>query len=463
MGEYEEIVKTWIGPKNTESHYNKMQNGGFNWAAFFIPDLYFLTRKMWLEAFSYIFIIIALYYISFLPFMYYPVRLSIIGIRIGIGFLFYKLYKMSIIRKIKRNERRGYSFEQQIEDARKRGGDKVTIAVIANFIICTIIIVEAFIIPIFIKNFIKTYLGLATQSSYIVNSNGMNTWDFEKYYITYDSELWQGTENSGVKTLKYKDSNNSVFHVVLLENRDCIEMFDELKDKPKAEQKKFLEDEGIKVNDISFERINAKIGKITIDGYNDGKLIKAYMFTTNNETIMFFSYINEQSTKFDIDFENVIKTFTLKDSNNSSTNNNTNINNKVNTNNNLNNSNTVRKLSYDIPKVFKESYISDDYRSYNSEEDVTSDTFVIECVNAEYYNSIKDYLKSTMEVFSNNNGIEKENINGLMWDKVVAKETYGTCYFYVIEKEGYIYELNYVEYTDSSKSYVEEIKHSLRF
>ena len=56
------------------------------------------------------------------------------------------MYRWSIERKIKYYQRKGLTYEQQLEIARKRGGDKVNVAVILMFVVLIMIYATIYII-----------------------------------------------------------------------------------------------------------------------------------------------------------------------------------------------------------------------------------------------------------------------------------------------------------------------------
>lgn len=94
-----------------------------------------LSRKMFLESIILIvllFLINTVYGILGVPTAIY--RITNVAIALTIGFTYYYMYRWSISRKIKKYQRQGLTYEKQLEIARKRGGDKVTVAVILMFI-----------------------------------------------------------------------------------------------------------------------------------------------------------------------------------------------------------------------------------------------------------------------------------------------------------------------------------------
>ena len=137
-----ELVRAWIGPKNQELYLKKYYKGdlGFNLLAFLLPDIVFLTRKMWIESFIILVLDVILLFINGgIP---YPVAILI---RLILGFAYYPLYSASIRRKIKKNKLQGLSYEQQLDKARKTGGDKITASVIVAILLVGIVLILLFI------------------------------------------------------------------------------------------------------------------------------------------------------------------------------------------------------------------------------------------------------------------------------------------------------------------------------
>ncbi|MBR3255512.1 MAG: DUF2628 domain-containing protein [Clostridia bacterium] len=126
-----ELVKAWIGTKYQEFYLQKYykQDLGFNFSAFLIPDLFFLTRKLWIEAFAIIVLdLLILWFNGGIP---YPIALVA---RVILGFAYYPLYSASIKRKIKKYKEQGLSYEEQLNKAKTLGGDKITVAVLVALI-----------------------------------------------------------------------------------------------------------------------------------------------------------------------------------------------------------------------------------------------------------------------------------------------------------------------------------------
>lgn len=131
MDQNEELFRAWIGEKKQDEYYHKMKNGGFNWVAFILSDLLLLSRKMFLEATILVvllFLVNTVYGILGVPDIVY--NITSLAMALTIGYTYYYMYRWSIARKIRKYQQQGLTYEKQLEIARKRGGDKVTVAVI---------------------------------------------------------------------------------------------------------------------------------------------------------------------------------------------------------------------------------------------------------------------------------------------------------------------------------------------
>ncbi|MBR3255513.1 MAG: DUF2628 domain-containing protein [Clostridia bacterium] len=175
-----ELVKAWIGTKYQEFYLQKYykQDLGFNFSAFLIPDLFFLTRKLWIEAFAIIiFDFLIIWFNGVIP---YPVALVA---RVILGVAYYPLYSASIKRKIKKYKEQGLSYEEQLNKAKTLGGDKITVAVLMALII---VIFGGIILGIWKAN--------------LDYSNGRNT---------NNNSYYSNNRYSNNKKNSYDDSNKS--------------------------------------------------------------------------------------------------------------------------------------------------------------------------------------------------------------------------------------------------------------
>lgn len=223
MEEKEELIQAWIG-KNSEKIYAKMKKFSFSWLAFFLADLYMLTRKMFVETIIYEIVCVILSAMIAVTINNDIIAcLVVVIIRIGCGYAFYPLYKKSILRKIKKNEDKGLSYDEQLEIARKQGGDKVTVAVIVALIICIIVYMfSESVIMTAIKLYTNTinntdYIDTAntsnTESTYSILTNQQKTIEYEDFIFKYDSSRWteSSKEISGIdKYLEYKNKSGNI-------------------------------------------------------------------------------------------------------------------------------------------------------------------------------------------------------------------------------------------------------------
>lgn len=224
MEEKEELIQAWIG-KNSEKIYAKMEKKfSFSWLAFFLADLYMLTRKMFVETIIYEIVAVILSAMIAVTINNDIIAcLVVVIIRIGWGYAFYPLYKKSILRKIKKNEDKGLSYDEQLEIARKQGGDKVTVAVIVALIICVIVYMfSESVIMTAIKLYTNTinntdYIDTAntsnTESTYSILTNQQKTIEYEDFVFKYDSSRWteSSKEISGIdKNLEYKNKSGYI-------------------------------------------------------------------------------------------------------------------------------------------------------------------------------------------------------------------------------------------------------------
>ena len=93
-----------------------------------------LSRKMFLET-------IILTIVAFLINIVYGIldvsaavsSITSIVIALIMGATYYYMYRWSIYRKIRKYQRKGLTYEKQLEIAQKKGGDKITFSVILMF------------------------------------------------------------------------------------------------------------------------------------------------------------------------------------------------------------------------------------------------------------------------------------------------------------------------------------------
>lgn len=182
MEQNEELVRAWIGEKKQDEYYHKMKNGGFKLSVFILPDLLFLSRKMYLEVFIKAILIDIIIMIGLVPmwvtlldlgdiyfsnifFSIYVIVVSFSreynGLLKIIAFIingiisckYYKIYRNSILRKIRKYKRQGLTYEKQLEIARQRGGDKITLSVI----LMAIVVLVLYELPIVLAVYVLEY------------------------------------------------------------------------------------------------------------------------------------------------------------------------------------------------------------------------------------------------------------------------------------------------------------------
>lgn len=287
MDQNEELYRAWIGDRNQDDYYRKMKNGGFNWWAFFFRELYLLSRKMFIESViltvgSYIlFMILGMINV---PDIGYNILAFVIALTTG--FLYYPLYKWNIKRKIEKYKKKGLSYEEQLEIAKKYGGDKATVAVIVMVFIEFIIVSELTLAPRMIANILNSektdtfensksmnntknsdsyfndsYDYEDSSSNYYSNeSNHLNQkWNLDSFALDYDSSDWQEGTYQGKRVLKYKNKENYLVYtgtetevnkakkVKSEENREQIE---------KEVESQLEKTEGISVLYSNWEELN---------------------------------------------------------------------------------------------------------------------------------------------------------------------------------------------------------------
>ena len=141
IDKYEELYKAWIGEKKQNEYFERMHKGGFNWEACFISDLLLIIRKMYAES---IILVLLIYLINTVlliigvPNVVYKVINAVICLTLGSTY--YYLYRWHIRRKIEKYQKMGLSYEEQLQMAKKYGGNKITVGVILMIIIVIAII-----------------------------------------------------------------------------------------------------------------------------------------------------------------------------------------------------------------------------------------------------------------------------------------------------------------------------------
>ena len=244
MNQYEELYRAWIGEKNQNEYFEKMHKGGFNWVAFFLSDLLLLTRKMFTES---IVLILLVYLINTVlgiigvPDIVYSV--ISLALCLTLGFTYYYLYRWHIKRKIEKYQKKGLSYEEQLQMARKCGGDKITVGVIVMFIVEIVLVafltlgMNAILNVIYNANnpvnyynsteYENNYSDFDYDSSnsylnddYYSNTDNFNdnstdekSWNLDSFSLSYNANNWKEMTQDGYKVLKYKNTQNYLAYV----------------------------------------------------------------------------------------------------------------------------------------------------------------------------------------------------------------------------------------------------------
>ena len=179
MEQYEELYRAWIGEKNQNKYFEKMYKGGFSSVAFFLNDLLLITRKMFVES---IILIVLVYLINtVLGIIGAPnVAYSIVNLVMCLimGFTYYYLYRWHIRRKIEKYQKKGLSYEEQLEMARKCSGDKITVGVVVMFIVEAILVFAL----AFGMNWVVMTVESANQN-HTLNFNNSSSYTTSMYYF----------------------------------------------------------------------------------------------------------------------------------------------------------------------------------------------------------------------------------------------------------------------------------------
>lgn len=240
LNENEELYRAWIGTKHQDEYIQKMRNGGFSWLAFFLSDLLLLTRKMFSES---IILILIVYLIStVMGIIEVPqVAYNILGLAlsIGLGFTYYYLYRWNIKRKIEKYKRKGLTYEEQLEIARKCGGDKVTVAVLLMLLVDLVLVglltlgMSAILNLVYnADNMVNDYNNAGYESNYNTDYNSSSSnndylnssynedkntnnksWSLESFNLAYNANDWTEMTFDGYKVLKYKNTENYLTYV----------------------------------------------------------------------------------------------------------------------------------------------------------------------------------------------------------------------------------------------------------
>lgn len=332
MDQNEELYRAWIGMKNQEKYYRRMKKGGFNLCAFFFRELLYLTRKMFVETILLIIaetlIVIALS-ITGAPEGVY----SFVGIILStlIGVTYYPLYRWSIERKIKYYQRKGLTYEQQLEIARKRGGDKVNVAVILMLVVLIMIYATIYII---FEGSNKT--DIISQSKQDSNNEEINkesdintilntsstennkkmTWFVSSLKLTYNPNNWEVTTFSGNSALKHKDSSNQLIFLAKESSNDSIrEAYKNTKNQKNFEytiKEKINSMGAVSYSYATWQELNKDIiickVKCTPTNTNVKGIVNYYYYITNHNVYGFMTVAEDENYTFEYEAKEVMDT-----------------------------------------------------------------------------------------------------------------------------------------------------------
>ena len=315
MEQNEELYRAWIGTKKQDKYYAKMRYGGFSFLAFFpiLAELLYLTRKMYLELIIISFIRWGISLITYFIFQN-DVALNIATLAMSIisGFIYYPLYKWNIKRKIEKNKRKGLNYEEQLNIAKKCGGDKITVSVVAMFLILIIINLIIYICTFtIVKNIIRQirtadlYYNVELKDEYkentipsisneiynnlyeddYQNTSNKDIWILDYCSVYYDSNKWEETTIMGNPALQYKDTGASYLGYVggyLLEEEINIKSIDIEKDFLEKMVERLLENEGFTVSNGEWKEINDDLIVLKAVAEKDNTKMPYYFYITNN-------------------------------------------------------------------------------------------------------------------------------------------------------------------------------------
>ena len=334
MEQKEELIRAWIGQSKEKEMYPKVMNGGFNIGAFLVPDLYFLSRKLYVETYIYLFIMLLINIIIPLIIGVENYSKSVIFFiatvsRIITGFLFYPLYKRNIYRKIRKNEKKGLSYDEQLEIAQKRGGNQLTFATVAAFFIA---IIEVWFLLIWsgvtLEMISETDESATTntkqEQSIFDNINNQND-DTSNYsnetiaqYIkedstlNYDTEIWELQNKSKYgDVLKHKDSGNYLYYAgsTNIKNVDEDQLIDMIEDY----EEELLESLQSQYKDIQLESLDyfkteSGLLVVEMEGKSSNINVKYFQVYNNDKQYVFMTSEKDIDYSFEYDAEDVIKT-----------------------------------------------------------------------------------------------------------------------------------------------------------
>ena len=363
MDQNEELYRAWIGTKNQDKYYQKMHNGGFSVLAFFFSDFVLIGRKMFLESIVYlllVYLIITVLGIIMVPSLIYS-AISLL-LSLTLGFTYYYLYRSNIKRKIEKYKRKGLSYEEQLEVARKQGGGNVTFGVIIMLIVELVLASALYFGMIKILSIVhpdeykltnKGYLNIVKENNVGNNTNSdvitdydynnddnnnddnnndddyitqdnttKNSWTVDSVKLSYNSSDWQETNYNGLSVLKYKNKGNYLAYLSkqAIPGNNGIEIAksEELRKKMETQvEQQLTSTQGLSVeysnwneisNDLYVYKIECKATDSTTG--NEG-YINYYCYFSNSNMYFFMTTEAETDYSFTYDAENVMET--LKD------------------------------------------------------------------------------------------------------------------------------------------------------
>lgn len=360
--ENEELYRAWIGTKNQDVYIEKMKKGGFNFSACLIWDLTLIFRKMFLE----VILTLLIYFVMgiILSFSNIPENISNLLFflsRVGMGFLYYPLYRNFIKRKIEKYKKKGLTYEEQLKVAEKYGGDKFSLAAILMIIVEVIFIFALYYITILVIG-VGTVLTMNTNkvvssndyntntlNNFIVNDiednseiydnveneiesddifsidstedvnndltkNDLSKLDIDSQSLYYDPSVWKEVTYSNYKGLKYKDEENVILYAGNISEGANIENFKnddykyEWENKMKSESG--LDDSAYVIwDDINSNWILCKIISPTYDDeYNIVSYKNCYFYVSSDKCYAFFVIENMPDYEFEDTVEIVMNT-----------------------------------------------------------------------------------------------------------------------------------------------------------
>ena len=323
MEQNEELYRAWIGTKNQDKYFQKMQKGGFSFASFFISDLLFITRKMYVES---IVLILAVYVINIiLRFIGVPnigYNIASIVIALIMGFTYYPLYRWNIKRKIEKYKRKGLTYEEQLEVAKKYGGDKITFAVVGMIFVDIMIVIALYMITTFILTALY-YTDLQVlkneenvtndynENTYLDDYNGnpnnseTKTWNVANLKLNYDTNYWKETVEGGIKLLKYNDKNASIVYLKNQNISDGIETLNDYNNKKKFEdsfKNEIEKEDGTKLLESDWEKISGNMykfyAKCSVEKDNTYGYTHFYYYFTKDKMYSFMAVEYEYVIRF---------------------------------------------------------------------------------------------------------------------------------------------------------------------